>query len=498
MKRSTSGTIIIGGIVSVIVVFITFQLTLFAIPPQGTTQDHDPSRDIIVLPDDFGELKPRQICHISDENDVISFMPTSNGSLIACPLSCEVVGNECVYPLSDEEIVRELRKGPQGLTQGEVAFVMKIVLSSTQVQEIIGERPYQTYCCGYESSYNQTHPKHDLLVSLNMNDKKEVVSVVVDLQTLRVTNIETDVPWGGSGEPTALPPLKQFKSGISAEDVECKQDLQLVIKSTNGLPACVKQESVAKLIERGWASLDHPINSKLLPVRPLRVSYEEFAGLLMGIKGDSIIEKQESESKITFITNMGNMEINKGLKSPAAIYTINKNPINMDDIDVVEYSKLILENIGYTQDGTESITSIGSTWDSTITFTQLINGAYQNSHHTTFYFSSVSTKIELGRWYDNISKIEFLVSNEDAKKIAYQYMQSEIERNPELQQRNMKAQIPTFSESLQIVDDRIAYYLDAAVGPNNHPELDSPNYVGVLVDVMTGQVLGWDYGKLEV
>ena len=196
-------------------VFVVLELTLFAIPPQGTKQFHDPLGNVIILADDFGEFKPRQICHISDENDVISFMQTSNGSFIECPINCEVAGNECVYPLSDEEIVRELRKGPQGLTQGEAAFVNKIVLSSTQVQEIIGESPYQTYCCGYEYNITQTHPRHYyLLASLNMKDKKEFVSVEVDLQTLQVTNVQTDVPWGGSGEPTALPPLKQFKSEL--------------------------------------------------------------------------------------------------------------------------------------------------------------------------------------------------------------------------------------------------------------------------------------------
>ncbi|MGI0009434.1 MAG: hypothetical protein ACRD92_07420 [Nitrosopumilaceae archaeon] len=294
-----------------------------------------------------------------------------------------------------------------------------------------------------------------------------------------------------------LKPSKQFEAGIKLEDIWCEKDHAVIVK-IDGSPACVNYQTKSKLIQRGWASLNQQINSKLLPVKPLRVSYEEFAGSLMGIKGDTIIEKQESESKIIFITNMGNIEINKGLKSPVAIYTIHKNPVNISDIHTDEYSKLILENIGYTQDGTESITSIGSSLDSKITFTQLVNGVYQNSHHTTFYFSSGYTKIELGRWYQDISKIGFLVSNEDAKNIAYQYMQSEIERNPELQQRNMKAQIPTFSESLQIVDDRIVYYLDAAVGPNNHPEVDSPNYIGVLVDVMTGQVLGWDLAKLEI
>ncbi|MDE1725548.1 MAG: hypothetical protein KGH76_06600 [Thaumarchaeota archaeon] len=57
------------------------------------------------------------------------------------------------------------------------------------------------------------------------------------------------------GTPNHMSPLKQFKSGIKAEDVKCRQDLQLVIKSRDGSPACVKPDTVQKLIERGWAKL---------------------------------------------------------------------------------------------------------------------------------------------------------------------------------------------------------------------------------------------------
>jgi len=48
-------------------------------------------------------------------------------------------------------------------------------------------------------------------------------------------------------------PLKQFKSGISAQEVKCKKSLQLVIKARDGSPACVKPESMTKLVAWGWA-----------------------------------------------------------------------------------------------------------------------------------------------------------------------------------------------------------------------------------------------------
>lgn len=49
-------------------------------------------------------------------------------------------------------------------------------------------------------------------------------------------------------------PLKQFIAGIGAEEVQCKFGyLTLVIKTSDGSPACVKPETKQKLIERGWA-----------------------------------------------------------------------------------------------------------------------------------------------------------------------------------------------------------------------------------------------------
>jgi len=49
------------------------------------------------------------------------------------------------------------------------------------------------------------------------------------------------------------PPLKQMKVGIGALDVSCKADFQLVLKTTNNLPACVSSSTANELVKRGWA-----------------------------------------------------------------------------------------------------------------------------------------------------------------------------------------------------------------------------------------------------
>ena len=50
------------------------------------------------------------------------------------------------------------------------------------------------------------------------------------------------------------PPRQQLEFGVSNTDIICKEGLQLIFKSTDSSPACVKSKTAQKLIERGWAS----------------------------------------------------------------------------------------------------------------------------------------------------------------------------------------------------------------------------------------------------
>ena len=49
------------------------------------------------------------------------------------------------------------------------------------------------------------------------------------------------------------PPLKQIEKGTEPLNVTCTEGKELVLKKSNGLPACVFPSSVEKLIDRGWA-----------------------------------------------------------------------------------------------------------------------------------------------------------------------------------------------------------------------------------------------------
>ena len=65
-------------------------------------------------------------------------------------------------------------------------------------------------------------------------------------------------------QKTLLDPLKQLKSGIAISDIKCRYDYSLIIRETNGDPACVKPTTATRLITHGWITVEkfedqHPI-----------------------------------------------------------------------------------------------------------------------------------------------------------------------------------------------------------------------------------------------
>jgi len=60
---------------------------------------------------------------------------------------------------------------------------------------------------------------------------------------LRISKIQSDT----------LSPLKQLQSGITINNIQCRENFILIPKHDNS-PACVKPETISKLIERGWTT----------------------------------------------------------------------------------------------------------------------------------------------------------------------------------------------------------------------------------------------------
>jgi hypothetical protein len=59
-------------------------------------------------------------------------------------------------------------------------------------------------------------------------------------------------------------PRAQMKMGVDIHQIQCKAGHELVFKSTNWSPACVKSSSVAQLVEIGWASNHIPSEDEIM------------------------------------------------------------------------------------------------------------------------------------------------------------------------------------------------------------------------------------------
>jgi len=83
---------------------------------------------------------------------------------------------------------------------------------------------------------------------------------------------------------TVSSPLEQLKFRIDLHNIICKQDLQLVIKSEDGSPACVKQGTATKLVERGWAKMISKTGVAINSYTPISNATENQAVKVVEIK----------------------------------------------------------------------------------------------------------------------------------------------------------------------------------------------------------------------
>ncbi|MGQ0605782.1 MAG: PEFG-CTERM sorting domain-containing protein [Candidatus Nitrosotenuis sp.] len=55
-------------------------------------------------------------------------------------------------------------------------------------------------------------------------------------------------------EEVMMAPLKQIESGVAPEEVQCNAEMELIIKSSTGSPACVKSATAERLVQLGWGT----------------------------------------------------------------------------------------------------------------------------------------------------------------------------------------------------------------------------------------------------
>ena len=132
---------------------------------------------------------------------------------------------------------------------------------------------------------------------------------------------------------STIPPKKQQDIWFLNGEITCKQELDLIFKTKDDSPACVKPESVAKLIERGWAK---PI---AIPNEDTSIYEEKF--LADDFSYQMIIEKLEKNERVSVIVILntdntpyddakGNLELKSKVVSELQNIVLSKLPDSPD------------------------------------------------------------------------------------------------------------------------------------------------------------------------
>ncbi|MBI5378011.1 MAG: hypothetical protein HZA82_05245, partial [Thaumarchaeota archaeon] len=100
------------------------------------------------------------------------------------------------------------------------------------------------------------NPENNASIKIEKDSSDKNTDSIFDLEKEKPNCSNSKVSLYGCSDTTTVKidsPLKQFKSGTPSQQVTCSEGLELVIKSGNGYPMCVKPPTKSKLIQKGLA-----------------------------------------------------------------------------------------------------------------------------------------------------------------------------------------------------------------------------------------------------
>jgi hypothetical protein len=207
--------------------------------------------------------------------------------------------------------------------------------------------------------------------------------------------------------------------------------------------------------------------------------YDKFAQDIVNAAHDTIIEKRSDDAnQAIYTTQKGNLVIRKNNLDDYSVmvdYSLDGTKIPKSDAD--SFVDSFMKNINYQMDRTEKIdrTDYGTYYR--IAISQKNHGWIIQNQMAQFEFwkDSSTIYIRLGKWYNNLPQIELKTSQDEAKKIAFDYLTSEARKDPKLSQQIGKSEWV----QMEVVNDRLVYVVAGSGFPLN-----------VLVDPVSGNVVG--------
>jgi plastocyanin len=97
-------------------------------------------------------------------------------------------------------------------------------------------------------------------------------------KTEKMTGMSENKPMEKNMESHKVPPIKQIRSGVLPQDVQCNDNLQLIFSPSSKNPACVKQSTMETLVVRGWLTVDNLMmteNTQTSETKTIEISAKE-------------------------------------------------------------------------------------------------------------------------------------------------------------------------------------------------------------------------------
>jgi hypothetical protein len=202
------------------------------------------------------------------------------------------------------------------------------------------------------------------------------------------------------------PPLKQLKSGVTTDEIQCKDGLVLLQKY-NGSPACIKPETVPKLVTREWGTSDNWIK---LSNADKSIHYELDGGKI--ISADAFSEYTNlslpEERKQTWLkiklksTQDGSLQV-----------TLPRNLIDSKINDIDDDFFVLLDGIEtkYQETKTEYERTLEFSFTSETDIVEIVGYGYHNSELNTFdneYLSELDKQCSIDKPGSKWSDVEQL------------------------------------------------------------------------------------------
>lgn len=224
----------------------------------------------------------------------------------------------------------------------------------------------------------------------------------------------------------------------------------------------------------------NPPEPRLIPANSWN-DYDSFAQNIVNATQDAIIEKRSDDAnQALYTTQKGNLIIRKNNLDDYSVmvdYYLDQSKMPRSDAD--SFVDSFMKSINYRMNGTERIdkTDYGTYYK--VSISQKNHGWIIQNHMVQFEFwqDNPTVYIRLGKWYNNLSQIELKTSQDEAKEIAFDYLVSEIKKDPKLVGQQTITE-PQWVQ-MEVVNDRLVYVVAGSGFPLN-----------VLVDPVTGDVIG--------